>query len=277
MDVLKTHLQCRRDDISNLRTYRETGSVDEISGVLVSARLKRVRIGELCRIMVEDAVIPAEVIGYREGRCLLMPFGHLDGLVTGADVVPSGNRFRITCGPWLLGSVLDGLGRPFDSIEPETKRLANKESGYAVDVMTPAPHPMDRQRIHRPLLTGVAAIDAFLTLGNGQRVGIFAAAGTGKSTLLGTLARSNAADVVVVNLVGERGREVREFIEDNLDDSGRRRAVVVAATSDQPAIIRLKSAYVATAIAEYFRDQGQNVLLIMDSVTRFARALREIG
>lgn len=277
MKSLQHHLQCKREQLKHLRTYLETGYVDEISGVLMTAQLKRVRIGEICSIDVGDGVVPAEVIGFRKGRCILMPFDYVDGIITETPVSPSGARFKIQCGNGLLGCVLNGLGQVMDSAGDDYEQRSPVLLDTFRDVHCAAPNPLKRRRINTPFITGVWAMDAFLTLGTGQRVGVFAGAGSGKSTLLGQIARSCGADVVVINLVGERGREVREFLEDTLGAAGRKRSVVVVATSDQPAIVRLKSAYVATTIAEYFRDSGKNVLFIMDSVTRFARALREIG
>jgi len=273
MKLRSIDLQNKLNCLRTLRTCKVTGTVDEITGVMVSATIDKARIGEICRINIDDSFMQAEVVGFRNDKCLLMPYGYLDGFYPDAEVVPTGRNLKLKCGDYLKGCILDGLGR-----QSFGKEFSRKVFDYEIrDVYAAPPDPLTRSRVSEVLFTGVASIDAFLTLGSGQRVGIFAGAGTGKSTLIGQIARSSDADVIIINLIGERGREVREFIEDNLGNSGLERSVLVVATSDQPAIIRLKSAYTATAIAEYFRDQGQNVLLIMDSVTRFARALREIG
>ncbi|MCD4652575.1 FliI/YscN family ATPase [bacterium] len=256
-----------------IRTFKVSGRVEEITGVVVSATIDMARIGEICRISTDTGYIAAEIVGFRNGRYLLMPYAYLDGLYPDAEVLPMGSSLKLKCGDNLVGRIFDGLGNPIN--ENMNRQLASYDE--IRNVRATPPNPLSRNRIQTALLTGIPAIDSLLTLGTGQRVGVFAGAGTGKSTLIGQIARSSNADVVVINLIGERGREVREFIEDNLGKSGLERSVLVIATSDQPAIIRLKSAYTATTIAEYFRDQGKNVLLIMDSVTRFARALREIG
>ncbi|MBN1297422.1 FliI/YscN family ATPase [bacterium] len=269
-------------ELQSTRMFHETGCLEAVNGVMLTARLNHVRIGEICTVDSQGGHLQAEVVGFRDNQCLLMPFGFTDGLHVGADVKPTGQPFCFPCGSFLKGAVLDGLGSPIEiklKNTPHLGILASPKSTKAAyrSVHSSPPDPLRRNRITKPLLTGIAAIDACLTIGIGQRVGIFAAAGTGKSTLLGQIARTATADVIVINLIGERGREVREFIEDHLTDEGMQRSIVVAATSDQPAIIRMKSAYIATSIAEYFRDQGYHVLLIMDSVTRFARAMREMG
>ena len=213
--------------------------------------------------------MPAQVVAVKEDALLLAPYGELDGVSPGATVEPTGQGLRMRVGPDLTGRVLDALGRPIDGGPALT--------GELVGLDAPAPHPLRRQRIAEPLPLGVRALDTMTSCGRGQRVGIFAGSGVGKSTLLGMMARGASADVVVVGLVGERGREVREFLEDDLGATGRERVVCVVATSDEPPLMRLRAAYTATRIAEHFRDQGLDVLLLVDSLTRFAMARREIG
>ncbi|MCB9656594.1 MAG: FliI/YscN family ATPase [Sandaracinaceae bacterium] len=249
---------------------RARGRVTSLVGLGLEARVPGVRVGELVQIHRRGAgPLLAEVVGFHGPDATLMPLGRVDGVSPEDDVLAVGRPLEVTCGDGLLGRVVDGLGEPIDGLGPI--------HGVRRAVMQRAPDPLTRPRITRPLATGVRAIDALLTLGEGQRVGLFAGSGVGKSTLLGQVARQAEADVFVACLIGERGREVREFLEDALGDEGRRRGVVVCATSDAPALVRLKSAHVATTIAEHFRDQGLRVLLMMDSVTRFARAGREVG
>ena len=228
------------------------------------------RIGEICHILTGKGKVKAEVVGFRESKVLLMPFGETADISPGCEVVATGEQLSVPVGMGLLGRVLDGLGRPIDGKGPlnceERRSIYNSPPG-----------PLERRRISEPLSVGIKAIDGVLTCGKGQRIGIFAGSGIGKSTLLAMMARNTEADVTVIGLIGERGREVREFIEKGLGKKGLEKAVVVAATSDQPPLVRIKSALVATTIAEYFRDQGMDVLLLMDSVTRFAMAQREIG
>ncbi len=248
------------------------GRVVELTGLVVRAAVEGVRRGELVGIRAPGAaVLGAEVVGFRREEAVLLPLGDTRGLVVGAEVVPTGRPLAIRAGPSLLGRVLDGLGRPIDG-----RPLPDELVPWAVE--RPAPSPLERRRITQPLQLGLRALDALLTAGEGQRIGLFAGAGVGKSTLLGQIARGSAADAVVVGLVGERGREVREFLEESLGPAGLARSVVVAATSDAPALVRLKAAHVATAVAEWFAEvEGRRVLLLLDSVTRFARALREVG
>lgn len=258
--------------IRTLPPPRLRGRVLEVAGTVLRAALPQARLGELCELTTPGAgqVLEAEVIGFAGGAALLAPLSDMRGISTRTEVVATGRSPQVAVGPWLLGRVLDGLGRPMDGA-PAGMAAAH----YPMQAEAPA--PLSRLRIARPLALGVRALDGLLTCGEGQRLGIFAAAGGGKSTLMGMLVHGAAADVVVIGLIGERGREVREFIESELGEQGRRRAVIVCATSDRPAMERVKAAQVATAIAEYFRDQGQQVLLLMDSVTRYARALRELG
>lgn len=247
------------------------GRVTQVVGLVVEANGPNSRIGDLCWIESgSDEPIAAEVVGFRGDRVLLMPLGELSGVRAGSLVRGTGRCLEVPVGEALLGRVLDGLGRPLDD-----GGLLGCADAYPID-STP-PQAMRRPVISRPLATGVRAIDGLLTLGEGQRMGIFAGSGVGKSTLLGMIARYCSADVNVIALVGERGREVREFLENDLGEEGLRRSVVVCATSEQPALVRIKAAMTATAMAEWFRDRGMSVLLMMDSVTRFAMAQREVG
>jgi type III secretion protein N (ATPase) len=247
------------------------GRVLELTGPVVRAALDGVAQGELCEIAGPAGPLPAEVVAFRDGEALLMPLGATAGLALGAEVAATGRPLSIRVGPGLLGRVLDGLGRPLDG-----RPLPLQVEPWAVERMPP--HPLARRRVTEPLELGVRALDAVLTAGEGQRLGLFAGSGVGKSTLLGQIARGSAADVVVVGLVGERGREVRDFVEEALGAEGLARSVVVAATSDAPALVRLKAAHVATAVAEWFAEvEGRRVLLLLDSITRFARAQREVG
>jgi len=249
-----------------------TGRVVELTGLVVRAVVDGVRQGELVEIRGPGAAtLPAEVVGFRGDEAVLFPLGETRGLSVGAEVAPTGRPLSIRAGPGLLGRVLDGLGRPIDG-----RGLPAGLVPWAVE--RPAPGPLERCRVTVPLGLGIRALDALLTAGEGQRIGLFAGSGVGKSTLLGQIARGSSADVVVVGLVGERGREVRDFLEESLGPAGLARSVVVAATSDAPALVRLKAAHVATAVAEWFAEvQGRQVLLLLDSVTRFARAQREVG
>lgn len=257
--------------LEDCRPMVHVGQVDEIIGLVVSSVGPPVAVGEICRISSPDGrIIPAEVVGFRGNRVLLMPFGELEGIAPGYLVTAQREPFRVPIGPGLLGRVLDGLGRPIDDRGPLQAEGTRPASGMP-------PPPLKRQRISQPLATGIRSIDALLTCGKGQRIGIFSGSGIGKSVLLGMIARHTSAQVNVIALVGERGREVREFIEKDLKEEGLRRSVVVVVTSDQPALIRLKGAQVATAIAEDFRDRGLDVMLMMDSITRLALAQREIG
>jgi len=251
---------------------RRTGSVSQFFGLVVESIGPDVFVGELCEIhsRTQGRPIRAEVIGLKEGKVLLMPYEDLHGISLGNEVIATGKAAYVPVGEQLLGRVVDAFGVPLDG-----QPLPGLVSQYPV---YPQPiNPLKRTRIKEVLETGVRAVDSLLTLGRGQRVGIFAGSGVGKSTLLGMIARNMNADVNVIALVGERGREVRDFIEDILGVEGLKRSVVVAATSDQPALVRMRAALAATAIAEYFRDKGQAVVLTMDSVTRFAMAQREIG
>lgn len=261
-------------NVSTLSTYGIKGKVTELTGLIVKAVVPGVRIGELCLIEPYHSRMPikAEVVGFKDQEVLLMPLGALEGIGLGNSVIPTGSCLTVRVGPKLLGRILDGLGNPLDA---DTKGPLEFSNEYPVSANPP--DALKRQRVTKPISVGVKAIDALLTCGEGQRVGFFAAAGVGKSTLIGMIARNTEADINVICLVGERGREVRDFIEGDLGAEGLKRSVIIVSTSDQPSLVRMKAAYVATAIAEYYRDQGKKVMLMMDSVTRFARALREVG
>lgn len=250
------------------------GRVKGLVGLLIRATVPDAWIGELCLIHNPRSAVPlkAEVVGFEDGDVLLMPLGPLVEIGPQSEVIPTGNYLTVRVGDELLGRVLNGLGEPMDA-EFRGPLLANEE--YAV--YQEAPDPMHRNRVNKPISVGVRAIDGLLACGEGQRIGLFAAAGVGKSTLLGMIARNSEADINVITLVGERGREVRDFLEQDLGPEGLKRSVIVCATSNEPSLVRLKAAYVGTAIAEYFRNQGKKVMLMMDSVTRFARAQREVG
>lgn len=267
--------------LDQINPLRVAGRVTEVTGLVVRATIPGVRVGE--QVYIDRDPLPAkhslkdgqrlraEVVGFRGEEVVLMPLGPVAGIGPDSVVSPSGAPLTIEVGTGLLGRVVNGLGEPMDGKGP----LAGVTVPYAIE--RSAPDPLQRKRITQILAFGVRAIDAFCTIGEGQRIGLFAGSGVGKSTLLGQIARNTEAEVNVICLVGERGREVAEFIEDSLGEEGRGRSVVVCATSDVPSLVRLKSAFVATAIAEWFRDQGKRVLLMMDSLTRFARAQREVG
>ncbi len=248
------------------------GRITEVVGMLIKAIVPNVKMGEICMIKREGAPLLAEVVGFTKDEAFLSPLGEMHGISSSSEVVPLNAKLNIKVGKELLGRVLNGLGEPLDT---DTKGPLNLTETYPV--INAPPDPLKRRIIDKPMSTGIRAIDAVLTCGQGQRVGIFAAAGGGKSTLLGMLARYAKADVNVITLIGERGREVREFIENDLGEEGLKRSVLIISTSDQSPQLRLNAGYVGTAIAEYFRDQGKTVILMMDSVTRFARALREVG
>lgn len=259
---------------TDLNLIKVRGKVTQVLGTIIKARVPDVATGELCHIHNPGQSEPvlAEVVGFQKQEALLTPMGDINGISNASEVIPTGSEHKVAVGPELLGRVLDGMGRPMDEA---THGPLNTQSFYPV--YADAPDPLTRKLIDRPLGLGVRALDGLLTCGEGQRMGIFAAAGGGKSTLLAMLVKGADVDVTVVALIGERGREVREFVEHDLGEEGLKKSVLVIATSDRPSMERAKAAYIATAIAEYFRDQGKKVLLLMDSVTRFARAQREIG
>ena len=270
-------LPCSRlnSALNRVRTASVTescGRVVQLIGLVVESEGPAAAVGEVCRIKSanRDGDTLAEVVGFRNHHLLLMPLGELHGIHPGSEVVATGSPLRVGVGAALQGRVIDGLGKPLDDLGPIVTQ-------QTVGLNLRPPHPLKRQRIHDTFQTGIKALDTFTPCGRGQRLGIFAGSGVGKSTLLGMIASQAEADVNVIALIGERGREVREFLERDLDERGRRKSVVVVATSNEPALNRVKGAFLAIAIAEYFRDAGQNVLLMMDSVTRFAMAQREIG
>lgn len=254
------------------RVLENRGRVVQLIGLVIESEGPLCAVGEVCRIESarHDGSTLAEVVGFRNHHVLLMPLGEVRGIHPGSEVIALGSPLKVGVGEGLLGRVIDSLGRPLDGLGP-----LNAERQVSANLLPP--HPLKRQRISQVFQTGVKAIDTFTPCGRGQRLGIFAGSGVGKSTLLGMIASRAESDVNVIALIGERGREVREFLEKDLDEAGRKRSVIVVATSNEPALARVKGAFAATTIAEHFRDQGKNVLLMMDSVTRFAMAQREIG
>jgi flagellum-specific ATP synthase len=251
--------------------YKVNGKVQRIVGMVIESSGPAASIGELCFIdNRKKKKILAEVVGFKEDRIILMPLGEMRGITPGSFVVSSGKDFSIEVGKGLVGRVLNGLGQPIDG-KGELQKCEERS------IHSAPPEPLRRKRIVAPFHTGIKAIDTLLTCGQGQRMGIFSGSGVGKSVLLGMIARDSSADVNVIALIGERGREVREFIERDLREEGLKKTVVVAATSDQPPLVRVKAALVATTVAEYFRDSGRNVLLLMDSLTRIAVAQREVS
>lgn len=258
------------EKINSTNFYYQTGYVNQVIGLTIESIGPSVSIGTLCKIKTNKGDSLAEVVGFKENKVLLMPFSDLKGVFPGCKVIAMDESFEIKVGNGLLGRILNGYGEPIDG-----KSLFDVKHTYPVDNI--APHPLKRGRIDTVMPLGIKAIDGLLTVGKGQRMGIFAGSGVGKSTLLGMIARNTKADVNVLALIGERGRELKEFIDKDLKEDGLKRSVVVVATSDEPALKRLKAAYVAMAVAEYFRDQGKDVLFLMDSLTRFAMAQREIG
>lgn len=258
--------------LESLELTTVNGRITEVVGMLIKAIVPEVKIGEICLVKREGEPLLTEVVGFTRDEVFLSPLGEMTGIGPSSEVIPTRMPLNIKVGPELLGRVLNGLGEPLDVNTKGPLELTELQS-----VVSSPPDPLQRKRVTEPISIGVRAIDSILTTGLGQRVGIFAAAGGGKSTLLGMMARYAVADVNVISLIGERGREVRDFIEKDLGPEGMARSVVIVSTSDQASQLRLNAAYVGTAIAEYFRNQGKSVLFMMDSVTRFARALREIG
>lgn len=252
--------------------FNRLGKVVKIVGLTIESVGPDAKLNDLCRIILDkekNLSVMAEVVGFRDKRLLLMPFENVEGIGVGCIVENTGHPLSVFVGEDLLGHTLDGIGRPTDGYELISK--------LEYPVEAPPPDPMQRKIIDEVLPLGVKAVDGLITIGKGQRIGIFAGSGVGKSTLLGMFARNTKADINVIALIGERGREVREFVERDLGEEGMKRSIVIVATSDKPALIRNKAAKTATAIAEYFRDQGKDVLLMMDSLTRFSMAQREIG
>lgn len=251
---------------------KKSGKVSQVVGLTIESIGPDVSIGTLCNIKsnTSDKNILAEVVGFKGNNILLMPLGNMQGIGPGSVVESTDETIKVNVSDDLLGRVLDGLGKPMDKYD----EITNTKQ---YNVTNQPPDPLTRERITDVVPLGVKTIDGLLTIGKGQRVGIFAGSGVGKSTLMGMIARNTKADINVIALIGERGREVREFIEKDLGEEGLKRSVLVIATSDQPALVRLKAAEVATAVAEYFRDSGKDVLLLMDSLTRYAMAQREVG
>jgi flagellum-specific ATP synthase len=275
MKVLEPKIERLRTAIQEAPRYRLFGRVEQVIGLVVESSGPVASIGHLCYVSTRDGEgnpkeIPVEVVGFRGSRTLLMPLGDLDGIRAGDLVHGTGEFIKVPVGNALLGRVLDPLGQPLDG---KPAPVADIE----YPTMASPPGALDRKMITEPFATGVRAIDGLMTLCKGQRMGIFAGSGVGKSTLLGMIARNAEADINVICLVGERGREVREFIENDLGEEGLKKSVIICATGDTPALMRIKAAFAATAIAEGFRDMGKSVLLMMDSVTRFAMAQRELG
>lgn len=264
--------QKHRERLKNMDCISYTGKVTQVIGLTIESCGPSVEVGEVCLLYNynRSQSIKAEVVGFRENRVLLMPLGDLQGIGPGSLVEATHSSLKVPVCDGLTGRILDGLGAPMDDkgplIDPQWLPVDNAP-----------PNPLERKRITKPLPLGIKAIDGLLTCGNGQRLGIFAGSGVGKSTLLGMIARNTEAEINVIALIGERGREVQEFIQKDLKEEGLKRSVLVVATADQPALVRVKAPLVATAIAEYFREKGMNTLLMMDSVTRFAMAQREIG
>jgi flagellum-specific ATP synthase len=257
--------------VSAAEPVRVHGKVTEVIGLLIVSSGPTASVGDVCTLEKDGQIVGrAEVVGFRKNGTLLMPLGSTGGIHPGLTVVTTKRPLAVAIGPHVLGRVLDGLGNPIDGKGP----LRSEENR---PVFANPPNPLTRRRISEQFVTGVRAIDSFVSIGKGQRMGIFSGSGVGKSVLLGMMARNCNAEVNVIGLIGERGREVREFLEKNLGDEGLKRSVVVVATSEQPALIRLKAAMVAASLAEYFRDQGKDVLLMLDSVTRLAMAQREVG
>ena len=269
MSVLAEHIEM----LEQATAPELRGTVTEVRGLALCVADLPVPVGSLVRILrrgLKEPVLEGEVVGFDDEQTIVMPLGALGGVSRGDTVVAVHHAQQVRVGDALLGRVLDGMGRPIDGLGPVLGTVNRPLNPKPVD-------PLDRPLIEQPLATGVRAIDSMIPVGRGQRLGIFAAPGVGKSTLLGTMARHTAADVTVIAMVGERGREVRDFIEKSLGEEGRSRSVVVCATSDEPALLRLRAGMVATTVAEYFRDQGLDVLLLMDSVTRFCQAQRQVG
>lgn len=272
MQNTQINLKKYSDILMNESFIERRGRVSKVIGLTVESIGPHVNIGELCVIKARQAKddVMAEVVGFKDDKVLLMPLGDINGIAPESSIVALSHSLKVPVGKGLLGRIIDGLGNPIDGKGPiEFDEYASIDSD--------SPDPLSRDRIKSQLEIGVKAIDGLLTIGRGQRIGIFAGSGVGKSTLLGMISRNALSDINVIALIGERGREVREFIEKDLQEEGLKRSVVIVATSDKPALIRLKGAMTATAIAEYFREQGNDVTLLMDSLTRFAMAQREVG
>ncbi|SCZ77798.1 FliI/YscN family ATPase [Acidaminobacter hydrogenoformans] len=266
------HFDRLHEIVESSSPYRYSGKVDQVVGLTVRVKSLYAFVGEICKILLPaGGEITAEVVGFQGDCVILMPLGDLDGIMTGCPVVPTGKALSVKVSSEMLGQILDGLGNPLSETAPEGR------FDHEVQLYRSPPNPLTRPPIKEIMHTGVRAIDAFLTCGQGQRLGVFAGSGVGKSTLLGMISRYSDADINVIALIGERGREVKAFLDKDLGPEGLKKSVVICATSDQPPLVRLKGAFLATAVAEYFRDQGKKVMLMMDSVTRFAMAQREVS
>jgi flagellum-specific ATP synthase len=272
MTLTQNYIENFRKIIERADLIKVNGKVSDVVGLVIVSSGPNVSLGEVCIIVDRNGkeVCQSEVVGFKEGKVLSIALGEVHNISPACEIVATGKSFSIPAGKELLGRVIDGLGNPIDG-----KGELNCSS--VLNIYRDPPNPLKRKRIDTPLQTGVRSIDGLLTVGKGQRLGIFAGSGVGKSVMLGMIAKNTNADVNVITLIGERGREVREFIEKDLGEEGLKRSVVVVATSDKSALVRIKGAYIGTTIAEYFRDQGMDVVLMMDSVTRFAMAQREIG
>lgn len=272
MTSINTILSNYSNVIEDIEVIKVHGKVKDVIGLVIVSNGPNVALGEICSIVDRSGIeiCKAEVVGFKEGKVLSIALGEVQNISPSCEIRSTNENFKVPVNDSLLGRVIDGLGRPIDDKGPI-------EAVEYMEVFQAPPNPLERKRITEPLQTGVRAIDGLLTIGKGQRVGIFAGSGVGKSVTLGMIARNTSADVNVITLIGERGREVREFIEKDLGEEGLKRSVIVVATSDQSALIRMKGALIGTTIAEYFRDKGLDVVLMMDSVTRFAMAQREIG
>jgi flagellum-specific ATP synthase len=271
MYTRKVDLTRYMDSLGDIRPVRFNGKVTQVVGLVIEGYCPDTAVGSLCEILpAEGDPILAEVVGFRDNKTLLMPLGELRGVGLGSLITVKREKASMGVGPSLLGRVIDGLGMPIDDKGPIV--VQEEYPIYAQPV-----NPMKRIPIRKPMDLGIRAINGLLTCGEGQRIGIMAGSGVGKSTLLGMIAKYTEADVIVIALIGERGRELRDFIEKDLQEDGLKKAVVVVATSDQPPLVRMRGAYIATTISEYFQSQGKKVLLMMDSATRFAMAMREVG
>ncbi|MCL4510583.1 MAG: flagellar protein export ATPase FliI [Bacteroidetes bacterium] len=272
MSAVLEHIEKYIDHLNKLELVKVNGRVSEVIGLVIESVGPTSSLGDVCSIKSRggEEICLSEVVGFRRNRVLSMVLGSASSISPGSEIVASGKTFSVGVGMNLLGRVLDGLGRPMD-------RLGPVEHEEVRSIYSAPPNPLERKRISQPISSGIRSIDALLTIGKGQRIGIFAGSGVGKSVTLGMIARNSSADVNVIALVGERGREVRDFIEKELGEEGLKKSVLVVATSDQASLIRVKASLIATTIAEYFRDKGLDVLLMMDSVTRVAMAQREVG
>ncbi|MDY6932815.1 MAG: FliI/YscN family ATPase [Spirochaetota bacterium] len=267
VDILSKY----KDIIEEVDVLQFTGKVERVVGLTIESNGPVVKHGELCKIRLEgNQYLLAEVVGFNKNRIVLMPVGEMNGVIAGADVISVGSSLMVPVGEELLGRIINGIGKPLDGKGDILTKQRYPAQGKTTN-------PLERTLINEPLSVGIRSIDGFITAGKGQRMGIFSGSGVGKSVLLGMIARNTAADVNVIALIGERGREVRNFVEMELGPEALERSVVVVATSDEPPMLRLRGAFLAHAIAEYFRDQGNDVNLLMDSVTRFALAQREVG